>query len=246
MRTSGMCRAVARHPNACPALILRVRRRAAMTNVSKDEGAATDLTFTRVRTNQMRKSGRPDLRAAPHLFVAHGSRRAAYGRAPHHEGVGWGGRRCTACSRGANRLCLWLSLSLVFALSFGALAAARAERAAPTVRSPWWCRSRRAAPTTSWRGRSPTSCGNRSASRWWWKIAAAAPPARSRHGSSRKARPTATRCCSPTRRTSPAAQICSATSATTRARILRPSGWSRPPRRSWWRIRRCPHKTSPS
>ena len=75
----------------------------------------------------MRKSGEPDLRVPPLAPLAHGSRRAPFGRAPHHEGVGWGGRRCTACSRGANRLCLWLSLSLVFALSFGALAAARAD-----------------------------------------------------------------------------------------------------------------------
>ena len=79
----------------------------------------------------------------------------------------------------------------------------------PNRRSRWWCRCRRAAPTTSWRARSPTSWRRRSASRWWWRTAPPAAAARSQRARSPRGRPTATRCCSATPRRWRPARTCS-------------------------------------
>src|SRR5215470_16395522 len=92
MRAGGIYRAVVTHPSASPALILRSPREARASR--------------RTRAAAM----------VPLVFLAHGSRRAACGRAPHHEGVAWG-----------NRPRLWLSLAVALAFSFAApLTAVRA------------------------------------------------------------------------------------------------------------------------
>ncbi len=92
MRIGGRCRALATHLNARPALILGSPRGARVSRRTR----AAELS--------------------PFAFLAHGSRRAPGGRAPHHEGVGWDG------------LCSWLVLALALAVSFGApLSAARAD-----------------------------------------------------------------------------------------------------------------------
>ena len=90
MRIGGRCRAVAKHLNVRPAVILRSPREA---RASRRTMAAN---------------------VAPHIRLVHGSRRAAYGRVPHHDGVRWGGQ------------CLW-RLMLALALSFSSLFAARAD-----------------------------------------------------------------------------------------------------------------------
>src|ERR1700760_4389502 len=90
MRIGGRCRAVATRPDRLSALILRSPREARASRRTR----AADV--------------------APLAHLAHGSRRAASGRAPHHEGVRWGKRR------------FWLGLELVLAMSLGICVNARA------------------------------------------------------------------------------------------------------------------------
>ena len=127
-----------------------------------------------------------------------GPRRASEGLARHRSARSrnGGGRRLR--DRAAEVLKILSRRAALALLAVVAHGARRLTRRAPTLiprgRSRWWCRSRRAAATTSWRASSASAWARRSGSRSWSRTGPA-PAATSARARPRAARPTATRCC---------------------------------------------------